>query len=121
LGRNRQGEHDFPRISRLPTNTFVQTLEFTNFFIEVPRTLRRFWFSFTFCIFLIAGMIILAKAPFIPYGWHINQIEAVIPVSSLVVSHILRTSSRNLLSKLPPANSSPVPLALNPGLMTFAW
>src|SRR5689334_8323686 len=52
-------------------NTFSQTLEFTNFFIEVPRACRRFWFSLSFCVLMIAGMIILAKASFVPYGWNI--------------------------------------------------
>lgn len=48
-------------------------------------------------------MIILAVADFIPYGWHIKQIESLIPLSSLVISHFL------------------LPLALNPALMTFAF
>lgn len=81
----------------------AKTLEFTNFFIEVPRTLRRFWFSFSFSIIMVAGMIIMSIAPFVPYGWHINQLESIVPMTSLVTAHIL------------------LPLALNPGLMTFAW
>ena len=81
----------------------AKTLEFTNFFVEVPRTLRRFWFSFSFCIIMIATMVILSLADFIPYSWHINQLEALIPMASLVIAHTL------------------LPLALNPGLMTFAW
>ncbi|RMZ77621.1 hypothetical protein DV738_g4300, partial [Chaetothyriales sp. CBS 135597] len=46
----------------------AKTLEFTNFFKEVPRTLRRFWFSFTVSFLMIATMIIMAKAKFIPYS-----------------------------------------------------
>lgn len=81
----------------------AKTLEFTNFFVEVPKTLRKFWFSFTFSIVMIAGMIVLGTADFVPYSWHINQLEAVVPMSSLVVAHVL------------------LPLALNPGIMVFAW
>ena len=81
----------------------AKTLEFTNFFIEVPRTLKNFWFSFSFCIFCIAGMVILGATSLVPHSWNITQLEAVIPMASLVISHFL------------------LPLALNPGLMTFAW
>ena len=81
----------------------AKTLEFTNFFVEVPKTLRRFWFSFAFCVICIAGMIILAEAPFVPYDWRIHQVISIIPLSSVVVGHLL------------------LPLALNPGLMTFAF
>ncbi|RMZ88564.1 hypothetical protein DV736_g4198, partial [Chaetothyriales sp. CBS 134916] len=81
----------------------AKTLEFTNFFKEVPRTLRKFWFSFTVCILMIATMIIMARASFVPYSWHITQLSPLAPLCSMVAAHIL------------------LPLALNPGLMTFAW
>ena len=83
----------------------AKTLEFTNFFVEVPKTLRRFWFSFSFSIMMIAAMIVLGthSIKLVPYSWHIDQLEALIPLTSLVVAHIL------------------LPLALNPGIMVFAW
>lgn len=81
----------------------AKELEFSNFFVEVPKVLKNFWFSFIFCIVMIAAMIILSGASFIPYAWHIHQLEAIVPLSSLVFSHFL------------------LPLALNPALMTFAW
>jgi hypothetical protein len=81
----------------------AKELEFSNFFIEVPKILKNFWFSMSFSIVSTAGLIIMAKADFIPFSWHINQLEAIVPFSSLVFSHIL------------------LPIALNPGLMTFAW
>ena len=81
----------------------AKTLEFTNFFVEVPKTLRRFWFTFLFCFVAIAGMIILNQASFVPYDWKINNDVAMIPLASLVFGHLL------------------LPLALNPGLMTFAF
>lgn len=81
----------------------AKELEFSNFFIEVPKVLKNFWLSMSFSIISLAGLIIMAKASFIPYSWNINQLEAIVPYSILVLSHIL------------------LPIALNPGLMTFAW
>jgi hypothetical protein len=81
----------------------AKELEFSNFFIEVPKVLRKFWFSMSFSIVSLVGLIIMSKANFIPFSWNINQLEAIVPFSSLVFSHIL------------------LPIALNPGLMTFAW
>jgi hypothetical protein len=81
----------------------AKVLEFSNFLIEVPKVLRQFWFSMTFPVMLISGMITLGEASFIPISWHIDQLESVVPLTSLVVSHSL------------------LPLALNPALMTFAW
>jgi hypothetical protein len=78
-------------------------LKFLNFFIEVPKVLRQFWFSMTFSVVLISGMIILGEASFIPFSWHNNQLESIVRLTSLDVSDSL------------------FPLALNPALMTFAW
>jgi hypothetical protein len=81
----------------------AKTLEFTNFFVEVPKTLRKFWFSFSFCVVVTTGMVVLGIADFVPYSWSITQVEAVAPLASVLISHFF------------------LPLALNPGLMTFAW
>jgi hypothetical protein len=81
----------------------AKELEFSNFFIEIPKVLKNFWFSMSFSIVVVAGLVIMAKASFIPFSWHINQLEAIVPLSSMVFSHML------------------LPIALNPGLMTFAW
>lgn len=81
----------------------AKELEYSNFFIEVPKVLKKFWFSMTFSIICLAGLIIISKSSFVPYSWHIDQLEAIVPLSSLVFSHML------------------LPIALNPGLMTFAW
>ncbi len=81
----------------------AKELEFSNFFVEVPKVLKNFWFSISFSVVAIAGLVIMARADFIPYDWQIKQLEAVVPLSSLVFSHML------------------LPWALNPALMTFAW
>jgi cellulose synthase/poly-beta-1,6-N-acetylglucosamine synthase-like glycosyltransferase len=77
--------------------------EFSNFFIEVPKVLKKFKFSMIFASLFIAGMVILAVAPFIPYSWHITDFVAILPMATVAGSHLL------------------LPLALNPALMTFSW
>lgn len=77
--------------------------EFSNFFIEVPRVLKRFKYSLTISLLFIVGMIVLATAPFIPYGWEIKDFVAILPMAMVWGSHLL------------------LPIALNPALMTFTF
>ncbi|KAJ9606080.1 hypothetical protein H2200_009041 [Cladophialophora chaetospira] len=79
--------------------------EFSNFFIEVPKVVRKFKFCITFAMVGIVGMIILATNPggYIPYDWVIKEFIAVFPLSIVTVSHLL------------------LPIVLNPALMTFSW
>ncbi|OTA92924.1 hypothetical protein M434DRAFT_31404 [Hypoxylon sp. CO27-5] len=77
--------------------------EFSNFFIEVPKVLRKFKFSMLFSLLFIVGMIIIAVAPFVPYSWRITDFVAILPMATVASSHFL------------------LPLALNPALMTFSW
>ncbi|RYP90909.1 hypothetical protein DL770_002986 [Monosporascus sp. CRB-9-2] len=77
--------------------------EFSNFFIEVPKVLKRFKFSIAFALIFIVAMIILAVAPFVPVSWRITDFVAILPMATVAGSHLL------------------LPLALNPALMTFSW
>ena len=77
--------------------------EFSNFFIEVPKVLKSFKYSLSFCIVATVGMIVLATADFIPYDWMITDFVAILPMATIVASHFL------------------LPIALNPALMTFSW
>lgn len=77
--------------------------EFSNFFIEVPKVLKNFKYSMIFSIVGIIGMIVLATGSFIPYDWRITDFVAILPMATVTVSHLL------------------LPLALNPGLMSFSW
>ncbi|KAK8074501.1 hypothetical protein PG997_009164 [Apiospora hydei] len=77
--------------------------EFSNFFIEIPKVLKKFKFSMLFSIFFIVAMVIMAQAPFIPISWRITDFVAILPMATVAVSHLL------------------LPLALNPALMTFSW
>lgn len=77
--------------------------EFSNFFIEVPKVLKRFKWSMLFALISIIGMIVLATGNFIPYSWRIKDFTAILPMSTVAASHML------------------LPIALNPALMTFSW
>jgi len=77
--------------------------EFSNFFIEVPKVLRKFKFSIAFAVLSIAGMIVMAYGQFVPYDWRITDFVAILPMATVSASHLL------------------LPLALNPALMTFTW
>lgn len=77
--------------------------EFSNFFIEVPKVLKKFKFSMLFAILGIAGMVVLATCKFVPYDWQITNFIAILPMSTVTVSHML------------------LPIVLNPALMTFSW
>ncbi|KAK6537028.1 hypothetical protein TWF281_001231 [Arthrobotrys megalospora] len=78
-------------------------VEYSNFFIEVPKVLKRFKWSMIFALLAIAGVIILAVAPFVPYSYRITDFTPILPMCTVAVSHLL------------------FPLALNPALMTFSF
>lgn len=77
--------------------------EQTNFFVEVPRVIKSFKYSLAFAVFFIIVMIVLACGSFIPYDWRINDFIAILPMSTICVSHFL------------------LPIALNPGMMQFTF
>ncbi|MCJ1336705.1 hypothetical protein MMC09_001983 [Bachmanniomyces sp. S44760] len=77
--------------------------EFSNFFIEVPKVLKKFKYSMAFAFVGIAGMIVLGTGKFLPPGWEITDFVAILPMATVTVSHML------------------LPIVLNPALMTFSW
>jgi hypothetical protein len=76
---------------------------FSNFFIEIPKVAKTFKYSIAMCLLMIAAMIIMARAQFIPWSWDITQFVAIFPLAMMCGCHLL------------------LPIALNPGLMTFSW
>lgn len=56
-----------------------------------------------FCWLFIVLMIVMAVAPFIPWGWEITDFVAILPMATVVVSHML------------------LPIALNPELMKLQF
>ncbi|CAD0115061.1 unnamed protein product [Aureobasidium uvarum] len=75
--------------------------ENTTFFNEVPKVIKKFGFTFLFCITAAIAMVVLACV--VPYNWRIDQFFAIYPLATVVVSHFL------------------LPIALNPSLMLFTW
>ncbi|KAK4550771.1 hypothetical protein LTR36_000350 [Oleoguttula mirabilis] len=77
--------------------------EATNFFKEVPRVLKSFKFSMGAALFGIIMMVVLAVGKFIPYSWKIDDFIAILPMSTVYISHFL------------------LPIVLNPGMMQFTF
>lgn len=79
----------------------AKEVENITFFEEVPRLLKRFKFTFLFCI--ASSIIIIVGAVALPWEWQIRDFVAIYPLCTVVVSHFL------------------LPVALNPALMMFTW
>lgn len=79
--------------------------ERSNFFIEVPKVVRKFKFSIAICVTGILGVVWMATNPggWIPYDWVIRDFTAIWPVCVVAASHLL------------------LPIVLNPALMTFTF
>jgi hypothetical protein len=79
-------------------------VEQSNFFIEVPRILRRFWLSLVISFLMIAIMIVLSTS-LVPRGWQIpgDAWAVIFPLAIVAGSHIL------------------FPVVLNPWLMIFSY
>ncbi|KAH8786192.1 glycosyl transferase family group 2-domain-containing protein [Hyaloscypha finlandica] len=81
----------------------AKEVEFSNFFIEIPKVAKTFKYTIALSFLTIAAMAIMAKAGFIPWSWNIDQFVAIFPLVMLCGCHLM------------------LPVALNPGLMTFSW
>lgn len=81
----------------------AKEVEFSNFFIEIPKVAKTFKYSIALSVATIAAMVVMAKGEFIPWSWNIDQFVAIFPLAMLCACHLL------------------LPIALNPGLMTFSW
>jgi hypothetical protein len=79
-------------------------VERSNFFIEVPRILRRFWLALLLSFFTIALMIVLTTS-LVPMGWQIPGVDwaVIFPLAVVAACHIL------------------FPIVLNPWLMIFSY
>jgi len=76
----------------------------SNFFKEVPRILRRFWFPLLASFVILAGMVLVAT-PLVPLQWRIDGSAwaVIFPLAVVVGCHIL------------------FPIVLNPWLMIFSY
>ncbi|KAI6130943.1 glycosyl transferase family group 2-domain-containing protein [Pisolithus croceorrhizus] len=79
-------------------------VERSNFFKEVPKILKRFWFPLLLSTALIMGMIVVSTS-LVPYQWRINGTgwAVILPLSIVCGCHIL------------------FPIVLNPWLMIFSY
>ncbi|OSX62224.1 hypothetical protein POSPLADRAFT_1142647 [Postia placenta MAD-698-R-SB12] len=79
-------------------------VERSNFFEEIPKIFKRFWFPYTVCIILMVGMIILSTN-LVPLAWRIDGSSwaVIFPLSILIGCHLL------------------FPIVLNPWLMVFSY
>ncbi|KAI9068985.1 hypothetical protein FKP32DRAFT_1560577 [Trametes sanguinea] len=79
-------------------------VERSNFFKEVPKIFKRFWFSWLVSWILVAGMVILST-PIVPLEWRIDGSAwaVIFPLAVVVGCHIL------------------FPIVLNPWLMIFSY
>jgi membrane glycosyltransferase len=75
--------------------------ENTTFFQEVPKIIKKFKFTFLFCIGCAIMMVCMAWV--VPHFWRIRLFIAIWPLSTIVFGHFF------------------LPIALNPGLMRFTW
>ncbi|PPQ88373.1 hypothetical protein CVT25_002119 [Psilocybe cyanescens] len=79
-------------------------VERSNFWIEIPRILKRYWPVFTLCILAIAAIIVLST-PLVPPGWRI------VGASWAVITPLAIVAGGHLL----------FPIVLNPWLMIFSF
>ncbi|KDR70271.1 hypothetical protein GALMADRAFT_255169 [Galerina marginata CBS 339.88] len=82
----------------------IKEVERSNFFKEIPKIARRFWFPMLFSIVVMAGMIICSTS-LVPFEWRIDGSAwaIILPLSLSVACHIL------------------FPIVLNPWLMVFSY
>jgi len=73
----------------------------TTFFEEVNKALKKYKFTFIWCIGTAAGMVYLAM--FAPPFWRIDFFTAIWPLATVITSHFL------------------LPIVLNPGLMLLTF
>ncbi|EKM51445.1 uncharacterized protein PHACADRAFT_178076 [Phanerochaete carnosa HHB-10118-sp] len=79
-------------------------VERSNFWLEVPKIVRRFWLALVISLVICAGMVVLAT-PAVPSGWQILGWDwaVIFPLAITLGCHIL------------------YPIVLNPWLMIFSY
>ncbi|KAI0251039.1 glycosyl transferase family group 2-domain-containing protein [Lactifluus subvellereus] len=79
-------------------------VELSNFFKEVPKIMKRFWFPILVSVVIIIGMIVCAT-PLVPFEWRVDGSAwaVIFPLSVVAGCHIL------------------FPIVLNPWLMIFSY
>ncbi|KAF7416118.1 hypothetical protein PC9H_002378 [Pleurotus ostreatus] len=97
------GATPYPRVkSKLTSYTY--TVERSNFFIEVPKILKRFGLAFILCFIVLIAMIVLTTDA-VPVVWQVPgwSWAVILPLAIVLGCHIL------------------FPIVLNPWLMIFSY
>lgn len=76
-------------------------VEDISFFEALGDVIKKFKYTFAFCIIMITGMVCMAYV--VPVAWQIRGLTAVFPLALITANHFL------------------LPTVLNPQLMTFTW
>ena len=68
----------------------IKEVERSNFFKEIPKIFKRFWFSMLVSFAIIAGMIICSTS-LVPYAWRVDGTgwAVIFPLSIVCGCHIL--------------------------------
>ncbi|KAH9994642.1 glycosyl transferase family group 2-domain-containing protein [Russula vinacea] len=79
-------------------------VERSNFFKEVPKIMKRFWFSVIISVVILGGMVVCAT-PLVPLGWRVDGTAwaVIFPLAVTAGCHVL------------------FPIVLNPWLMIFSY
>jgi len=79
-------------------------VERSNFWLEVPKILKRFWLALVICLLLVAVMIIFSTSA-IPSSWQIFSWDwaVILPLAITIGCHLL------------------YPIVLNPWFMIFSY
>ncbi|KAJ7040766.1 glycosyl transferase family group 2-domain-containing protein [Mycena alexandri] len=82
----------------------IKEVQRSNFFKEIPKILKRFWFPLTASVCIIAGMIVCSTT-LVPLQWRVggDSWGVIFPLSIVTSCHIL------------------FPIVLNPWLMVFSY
>jgi len=82
----------------------IKEVQRSNFFKEIPKILKRFWFPLTASVIIIAGMIVCSTT-LVPLQWRVggDSWGVIFPLSIVTSCHIL------------------FPIVLNPWLMVFSY
>ncbi|KAH9991982.1 glycosyl transferase family group 2-domain-containing protein [Russula compacta] len=82
----------------------MKEVERSNFFKEVPKIMKRFWFSVLVSVFILGGMVVCAT-PLVPLGWRVDGSAwaVIFPLAVVTGCHVL------------------FPIVLNPWMMIFSY
>ena len=100
MGSNQEGWRDWFSCSFYPLMSCfsLQEVERSNFWLEVPKIIKRFWLAIIFS-FLCLAMVAVFSTSLLPYGWSIPPINWAV-VFPVVYVNLLEACSTCLTAQL---------------------